>query len=89
MTKTMLTTTQITTHFKSHNEEIDKWDVEQIIKLIERDDYNQLLFDYGEKYCLIILDFFEKKEEYDTCSEIVKQIYIHNQVTGSEYRTRL
>lgn len=89
MTKMTLTTTEITAHFNTHNEKVDKWDVEQLIKLIELENYNQILFDYGEKYCLIILDFFEKEELYATCSEIVSQIYKHNQVTGSKYKTRL
>ena len=63
--------------------------MEQVLKLIERDDYNQLLFDYGEVYCLIVLDMFETWEWWETCAEVLKQINTHNYVTGEKFKTRL
>lgn len=66
-----------------------KWDLEQVLKYIERDDYNQLLFDYGEVYCLVVLEMFEQREEYETCAIILQQILTHNEVTDSSYKTHL
>lgn len=92
MTKT-ITLTDITKHFDSMQQYLPtrppKRDLEQVLKYIERDDYNQMLFDYGETYCLIVLDMFEKTNEFTTCAEIVKQIKAHNLVTNSNYKTRL
>lgn len=92
MTKN-LTLTQITKHFESRvaylSSPPQKWDLEQVLKYIERDDYNQLLFDYGERYCLIVLDLFEQVEWYETCAEVVKQIETHNMVANTNFKTSL
>ena len=88
-----MTITEITNYFDSKMKYLhrppQKWDLEQVLKYIEQDDYNQLMFNYGEIYCLIVLDMFEKREEYETCSEILKQIETHNVVTGSTFRSSL
>lgn len=63
-------------------------DIEIILEYIEKENYNQILFDYGEIYCLTILKMFEEKEEYETCAKIIEQIKTHNYVTNSNYKTK-
>jgi len=47
---------------------------QRIARLVDLDDYHSILAEYGQDYCLIILQFFEDLENYDTCAEIVKQL---------------
>ena len=63
--------------------------IHKIIRYIQLDNYNQMIFDFGENVCLIVLKFFEENEQYDTCAEILKQIENHNCTVGTQIRTRL
>lgn len=88
-----ITITNVSKYFESKTRYLpqppQKWDLERVLKYIERDDYNQLLFDYGEIYCLVVLEMFEQREEYETCAIILNQILTHNEVTESSYKTHL
>ena len=92
MTK-KLTITEITEHFQQRVKYLttppQKWDLDQVLKLLEQDNYNQLLFDYGEIYCLIVLDMFETWGWFEACAEVLKQINTHNYVNGTKFKTRL
>lgn len=64
-------------------------DSEELLKWVELDAYNEVLKRFGETHCLILLEFFEKYEEFSTCGEIVAQIKQYNRDYGTEYRTKL
>lgn len=61
---------------------------EILLKLIELDRYDKIIDDYGATHVLIILEFFEKLEEYSTCGEILRQIEIYNKGAEKEIKTK-
>lgn len=88
-----LTITGISKHFDAKLSYLQnppkKSDLQQVLNYIEQNNYNQLLFDYGETYCLVVLDMFEKLEMYEICQEILTQIETHNAVSGTDFKTSL
>ena len=62
---------------------------EKMIELIEKRNYLQILYGMGYKYLLILMDFFDEREEYDKCSLILSTIHNHNKISGDNLNTSL
>ncbi len=62
---------------------------EKMIELIEKNNYLQILYGFGYKYVLILLDFFEDRNEFDKCAIILETIENHNLISGDNLKTKL
>lgn len=61
----------------------------EIIRLTDRDYYVNIIRLYGINNLLILLNFLEAHDQFETCAEIVSQIIIYNKTFGTEYITHL
>lgn len=66
-----------------------KEDCKQILFYIEQDNYLQIIYDYGNVYLLILLNMFEKREDYEICKDILVTIKNRRKVSGEDLKTRL
>lgn len=81
-------------HFENYAEHLSdffpsRYEIEEIIKYCETDNYFQILYVYGENLLLVLLNYFEYIEEYSTAQEILHQIEQHNKLTGERIKTHL
>lgn len=85
---------ELVSHFKSYKDTVLKnlppSDYYEIIEgYIEKNNFLQILYGMGITYLLIILEFFEDKEDYVTCSIIRETIVNHNKISGDNLKTRI
>lgn len=87
------TETDLKAHFETHGKRLVKNTPPNecykiMIKHISKRNYLQILYSMGYRYLLILMDFFEQREDYAKCSLILSTIHNHNKVSGSNIRTR-
>ena len=89
-----ITRQELREHFKGYQGKLignlPPWDYYDImINYIEKDNYLQIIYGMGVVYLLIILDFFEEREQYEYCAKIRDTIGNHKMVSGDNTKMRL
>ena len=79
-------------HFKEYGDVLNdvpctSEELQKIIYLIERDNYLQMFYDFEFNYLLVLIEFFEAREEYDTCKVIFEAMKSIKRTTGENYNT--
>lgn len=65
-----------------------KGTLKTVLGFIDKENYLQIYYDYGHKYNLILLEFFECYEDYVTCKVILDTIENINKTLGENLSTR-
>ena len=65
-----------------------KGTLKTVLGFIDKENYLQIYYDYGHKYNLILLEFFEYYEDYVTCKVILDTIENINKTLGENLSTR-
>ena len=65
----------------------DYYDI--MLKYIEKKNFLQILNGMGVLYLLVLLDFYEENEQFETCAEIRDTIGNYNIVSGENLNTKL
>lgn len=68
---------------------VDNYTINIIAKGLRENRYENILYSFGIRFLLSILEFFIKEEEYEKCSKIVEEIQIHNSCFKSNLPTSL
>lgn len=63
-------------------------DVKCILLHLKTKKYDTIMYLYGHKFLLEILAMYEEHENYEDCSEIVKQIKAHNELVNDNISTK-
>jgi len=63
-------------------------DVKTILLYLKTRKYDTIMYLYGHPFLLEILKMFEENENYEECSEIVKQIKEHNKLFENNISTK-
>lgn len=63
-------------------------DIKSILLHMKTRKYDTLMYLYGYKFLLEVLNLFEKNENYEECSHIVKQIERHNTLVNEKIPTK-
>jgi hypothetical protein len=79
--------TEITNFTKTKEKDLhifpDEETIKLLILLVETENYEQMLFQLGKEYTEIALQFFQKKEYYNMCALIIRQLGEFNKVQGT------
>lgn len=86
--KCLITVDEILKLFSDNKEDCDVNSAREIIQKIYLMDYFSILFLYGETPLLLILEYLESKEEYETCGVIIKTIEEQNKINSDTIKTR-
>ena len=60
-------------------------DIGRIIILVGANNIYQVIYDYGIRNTLILLEYFLDSEQYLDCAEIHKQLKAHNKTSGDNH----
>jgi hypothetical protein len=63
-------------------------DVKSILLYLKTRKYDTIMYLYGHKFLLEILEMYETHENFEECAEIVKQIKAHNELTKDNISTK-
>lgn len=64
-------------------------DIKSILLYLKTRSYSTLMYVYGHKFLLEILNVFEEHENYEECANITAQINNHNRILQDSIPTRL
>jgi hypothetical protein len=64
-------------------------DVKSILLYMKTRNYNTIMYIYGHRFLLEILNMFEDHENFEECEEIVKQIKTHNEFLKDNLPTKI
>ena len=64
-------------------------DRKSLIFYVTTEKYSSLMYVFGHRFLLLLLEFFEMKEMYEECEEIKKQILSHNELLNDNISTFL
>lgn len=67
----------------------DKTEVNDMQFHIEKGYYEQLIHRFPENYIVVVLKYFESKEEYEICGSIMRRIAEHNKINNDSIKTNL
>jgi len=62
-------------------------ELNRLIKLIDRENYRQLFYENGINHLLVLIEYFERREEYTTCETILFNIKELKRTSGENYPT--
>lgn len=63
--------------------------INKIVYFAEKENIFQILYSYGERSTLILLEYFINKEMYEDCQMFYEQVLEHNKLTGDNISTTL
>jgi hypothetical protein len=63
-------------------------DVKSILLYLKTKKYDTIMYLYGYKFLLEILEMYEMHENFEQCAEIIKQIKAHNELMQDNISTK-
>ena len=86
--KNLITIENILKLFEENKEDMDFTLAREIVFRIYNKEYFSILYLCGHIHLLILLEYFEKLEEYEVCSLIIDTIDEHNKLVNDKIPTK-
>ena len=75
---------------KQHKHRIEKTELNFVVQCAEKNAYEKIIYKYPSKnYIATLIRYYEEKEDYERCQEIVNFVVIHNSLNNSNVKTKL